>query len=74
MGNKKNLEIEISKVSIFLEDVESCFPATIIKRGQSFYLRLDREIIRFWQLEPGDVLLTKIIKVKRVKGIGGKTQ
>ena len=66
MGNKSYPEVEIKPISVFLEDVESCFPATIIKRGNSFYLRLDLEIIRFWQLQSGDTVLTKLVKVKRV--------
>ena len=67
MGNKQYPKVEIKSLSIFLEDVDSCFPAVIIKRGNSFYLRLDPEIIRFWQLQKGDVVLTKLVKVKRIK-------
>ena len=71
MGDKSYPEVEIKPTSIFLEDQESCFPATIIKRENSFYLRLDLEIIRFWELEPGDTVLTELVKEKRIKEKGG---
>jgi len=34
-------------------------------------LRLDLEIIRFWELEPGDTVLTELVKEKRIKEKGG---
>lgn len=66
MGNKRYLKVDVKKIEIELEDVQGCFSGPIVHRGNSDYIRLDPNFMRFWELMAGDELLITVSKVKRV--------
>lgn len=65
MGNKSNPQVEIKKIVVEMQDVQACFPGSIIQRGQSNYVRLDQGFMHFWELMAGDELLITVTRVKR---------
>lgn len=65
MGSKSNPQVEIKKIEVETQDVQACFPGQIIQRGQSNYVRLDQNFMRFWELMAGDELLITVTRVKR---------
>ena len=67
MGKKPNPKVKIEQIEVALDDIQGCFPGPIITRGNSHYVRLDANFIRFWELMAGDELLISVSKVKRVK-------
>lgn len=67
MGRKSNPKTEIQKIKIAAEDAQACFSGPIVARGNSYYVRLDANFIRFWELMAGDELLISVTKVKRVR-------
>ncbi len=67
MDRKANPKIEIEKIEIASEDVEGCFSGPIVARGNSYYVQLNANFIRFWELMAGDELLVSVSKVKRVR-------
>ena len=64
--SKKGQIVEIKRIEVEIEEIEGCFPAPIVPRGSSYYVRLDPDFIRFWELQKGDELLISVTKVKRV--------
>ena len=67
MGRKSNPKVKLEKIEIATEDVQACFSGPIITRGNSYYVRLDANFVRFWELMAGDELLISVSKVKRVR-------
>ena len=67
MGRKNNPNIHIEKIKLDIKNIKGSFPGQIITRGNSFYIRLDAEFIRFWELEAGDEILVTVTNVKRLK-------
>jgi len=65
LRRKKDQIVEIKKIEVEIEEIEGCFPAKIIMRGNSYYLRLDPDFIRFWELRAGDEILVTVTRVKR---------
>lgn len=65
MGRKEGQITEISKIEVEIEEIQGCFPAPIITRGNSYYIRLDPDFIRFWELQAGDEILITVTKAKR---------
>lgn len=65
MKKKVGQIAEISKIEIQIEEITGSFPAPIIVRGNSYYIRLDLDFIRFWELKPGDEILVTVTKAKR---------
>lgn len=53
-----------------IEEISAEFPASISTRGDSYYLRLDPRVVRFWKLKSGDFLDIRLIKVRRLKKEG----
>ena len=58
--------VEVKRIEVEIEAIEGCFPAPIRVMGNSYYLRLDQDFIRFWELMAGDELLITATRVKRV--------
>jgi len=57
-----------------IEDIQACFPGTVMMRGSSYYVRLDPDFVRFWEIKPDDELLMSVTKLKRERGdLGGNT-
>lgn len=50
-----------------IEAISAEFPALLTTRGNSFYLKLNPGVVRFWDLKPGDQLNVCINRVKRLK-------
>ena len=67
MGRKPNPKVKLEKIEVATEDIQPGFPGPIITRGNSYYVRLDANFIRFWELMAGDELLISVTKVKRIK-------
>lgn len=67
MGRKPNPKVKIEKIDVATEDIQGCFPGPIVARGNSYYVRLDANFIRFWELMAGDEILISVTKAKRVK-------
>jgi hypothetical protein len=65
LKRKKDQIVEIKRIEVEIKDIQGCFPAQIIARGSSFYVRLDPSFIRFYELQPGDEILVSITKAKR---------
>ena len=57
--------VEIKKIKVEMEDIQACFPAPIRLFGNSFYVKLDPRLIRFYELIPGDEILITVTKAKR---------
>ena len=55
----QNLKIGVLKIS-------TEFPAQITARGSSFYLRLPKDIVDYYELQSGDWLKVKATEVKRI--------
>ena len=67
LKRKKDQIVEIKRIEVEIKDIHGCFPAQIIARGSSFYVRLDPSFIRFYELQPGDEILVTITEAKREK-------
>jgi hypothetical protein len=67
LKRKKDQIVEIKRIEVEIKDIQGCFPAQIIARGSSFYVRLDPSFIRFYELLPGDEILVTITEAKREK-------
>ena len=65
MRRKKGQIVEIKRIGVEIEEIRGCFPAPIIARGNSFYVKLDPDFIHFWELKQGDELLVTVTQVKR---------
>jgi len=65
MGRKKGQIVEIKRIEVEIEEIQGCFPAPIIARGNSFYVKLDPDFIRFWELQAGDEILITVSQAKR---------
>lgn len=72
MSRKRFPKVTIESVGVELQDVQGCFPGSIVARGTSYYVRLDPNFMRFWELMAGDEILINVSKIKRVtKSFGG---
>ena len=58
---KKGQIVEIKRI----EEIQGCFPAPIVVRGDNFYIRLNPRFVKFWELQKGDELLVTVTQVKR---------
>lgn len=65
MKRKKDQIVKISQIEVEMKDIQGCFPAQIIARGNSFYVRLDPSLISFYELQQGDEILVTVTKAKR---------
>lgn len=65
LGRKKDQIVKIGEIEVEIEDIQACFPAPIIMRGNSYYVRLDPHFIRFYELTAGDEILIAVTKAKR---------
>jgi hypothetical protein len=54
------------KVTRFAQGI----PMRVIKHGKSYYLLLPGELQRYYNLEPGDVVIVKPIELKRLVSEG----
>ena len=64
---KKGQIVEIKRIEVEIEEIQGCFPAPLVQRGDSFYIRLDPRFIKFWELKKGDELLINVTQIKREK-------
>jgi hypothetical protein len=67
LKRKKGQIVEIKRIEVEIKDIQGCFPAQIIARGSSYYIRIDPSFIRFYELQPGDEILVTITEAKREK-------
>jgi len=65
LTRKKDQIVEIKRVEVEIKDIQGCFPAQIIARGNSYYIRLDPSFMKFYELQPGDEILVTVSKAKR---------
>jgi hypothetical protein len=65
-SRKKSQIVEVKRIRVEIEEIQGCFPAPIVARGDSFYIRLDPRFVKFWELQRGDELLMTVSQVKRV--------
>lgn len=50
------------KVTRFAQGI----PMRVIKHGKSYYLLLPGELVRYYSLQPGDIVIAKPIELKRL--------
>lgn len=62
---KKDQIVKIKQIEVEIKDIQGCFPAPIVARGNSFYIRLDTDFVKFWELQQGDEILVTVTKAKR---------
>jgi hypothetical protein len=62
---KKGQIVEIKRIEVEIEEIQGCFPAPIVARGDSFYIRLDPRFVKFWELKRRDEILITVTQVKR---------
>jgi len=55
----------LEKVAV-LEDVDLSMAVPIVKHGGRFYLSVRGRDLEFWDLRPGDIVLMKLTKVRRL--------
>ncbi len=67
MRRKKDQIVKIKQIEVEIKDIQGCFPAPIVARGNSFYIRLDTDFVKFWELQQGDEILVTTTKAKREK-------
>jgi len=65
LKRRKDQIVEIKRIEVEIEEIQGCFPAPIIVRGNSYYIRLDPDFVRFWELQQGDEILVTVTKAKR---------
>lgn len=53
------------KVAV-LEDMDLSMAVPIIKHGGRFYLSVRVRDLAFWDIQPGDIVLMKLTKVRRL--------
>jgi len=57
--------VDVKQIKVEIEPVPYMFSAQIVARGNSHYVRLDPNLLNFYELKAGDELLLKTIKAKR---------
>ena len=50
-------------------DVDYAAVSTLRKAGHKFYLSIHAPDVEFWDLEPNDRVLVKLVKVKKAKDV-----
>jgi hypothetical protein len=65
VGRNKGQIVEFKRIEVEIEEIQACFPSPIIMRGNSYYIRLDSNFIRFYELMSGDMILVTVTKAKR---------